>query len=177
MESSHGLLALPLTDPRSADLLYHTGHNVAVLQQQLRDLRQSDTSYASSVLFFTKGMCTVEDNEMLFTYIRTVLEILTLHSTETSDLHWFSDDRASYLSRNVETLTKDGPIFLRSRPRFYWQRPGSMREVQGRMRYVNYRHSIGLGDTDGRNWCSQLSLYFIPITFQVSPILRALPDT
>ena len=54
---------------------------------------------------------------MHFSYIRTMLEILILYSIETSGINWISDDRASYLSRNIETLTQDGPMVLRSRQR------------------------------------------------------------
>ena len=94
-----------LTDPRSAALLYHSDENVVSLQQKLRDFEHNNTSYASSVLFFMSAICTVEDNEILFSHIRTVLEIFILYSIETSDLNWVSDERASHLSQQIETLS------------------------------------------------------------------------
>lgn len=97
-----------LTDPRSAALLYHSDNNVVVLQQKLRDLKENDTSYASSVLLFMNDICTVEDNEILFSHIRIVLEIFILYSIETSDLKWISDSRAIHLSRSIETLSTVG---------------------------------------------------------------------
>ena len=112
-----------LTDPRSAALLYHSDENVVALQQKLRDFGQNNTSYASSILFFMSRICTVEDNEMLFSHIRTVLEIFILYSIETSDLNWVSDERAFHLSQQIETLSSVG--FRRLPPII--DRPSSMR--------------------------------------------------
>lgn len=59
---------------------------------------------ASSILLLMSDICTVENHEILFSHIRTVLEILVLYSIETSDLKWISDHRAIHLSQSIETL-------------------------------------------------------------------------
>ncbi len=114
-----------LTNPRSAALLYHSDENVVSLQQKLRDFEHNNTSYASSVLFFMSAICTVEDNEILFSHIRTVLQIFILYSIETSDLNWISDERASHLSQQIETLSFVG--FRESRLPLVIDQPSSMR--------------------------------------------------
>lgn len=113
------------TDPRSAVLLYHSDDHVITLQQKLRDLRLSNTSYAASVLFFMDGICMGEDSGTLFSHVRTVLEIFILYSIETSDLTWISSDRVSHLSRSVETLSFVG--FQESRLPPVPDQPSSMR--------------------------------------------------
>ena len=62
-------------------------------------------SYTSLVLSLINEICTIEDNEKLFSHIRAVLEIFILYSIETSDLTQISDNRASHLSRHIETLS------------------------------------------------------------------------
>lgn len=114
-----------LTDPRSAELLYHSDNNVVALQQKLQDLRHKDTSCSSSILFFMTKICMIEDNEILFSHIRTVLEIFVLYSIETADMSWISDDRALHLSRTIETLSVVG--FQASRLPLVVDQPSSMR--------------------------------------------------
>lgn len=114
-----------LTDPRSAVLLYHSDENVIALQRVLQDLRNQNTSYASSILFFMGGICLVEDNKILFSHVRAVLEIFILYSIDTSDLKWLSDDRAGHLSRSIEVFSSIG--FQDQRPPLIAGRPLSIR--------------------------------------------------
>ena len=114
-----------LTDPRSAVLLYHADDNVFALQQKLQDLRRKKASYASSILFFMSEICMAGNNEILFSHIRTVLEIFILYSIETADLKWLLDDRTGRLSRNIETLSSIG--FPKSRQPLIAGYPSSIR--------------------------------------------------
>ena len=114
-----------LTDPRLAVLLYHADENVPALQQKLQDLRHERASYSSSILYFMSEICMAGNNEILFSYIRTVLEIFILYSIETADFKWLLDDRAAYLSRNIETLSSIG--FSESRQPLIAEYPSSMR--------------------------------------------------
>ena len=102
-----------LTDPRLAVLLYHADDNVLALQQKLQDLRRKKVSYASSILYFMSEICMVGNNKILFSHIRTVLEIFILYSIKTANLKWLLDDRTARLSRNIEILSSIG--FLDSR--------------------------------------------------------------
>ena len=115
----------PLTDPRSAVLVYHADDNVPALQQRLQDLRRKKASYASSILYFMSEICMVGNNEILFSHIRTVLEIFILYSIETTDLKWLLDDRTARLSRNIEILSSIG--FSESRQLLVTDYPSSMR--------------------------------------------------
>ncbi len=96
------------TDPRSAVLLYYCDDNIVAQQQKLQVLRQKGTSYTSSILFFMREICQAGNNEILFSHIRTVLEIFILYSIETSDLRWLTDNRTACLSRDIETLSSIG---------------------------------------------------------------------
>ena len=81
-----------LTDPRSAFLPYHFDDNVVALQQKLQGLKREKGLYtfffsSFSFPFPITGICLVKDNEILFSYIRAVLEIFVLYFIETSDLN------------------------------------------------------------------------------------------
>ena len=55
-----------------------------------------------------REICQARDNEILFSHIRTVLEIFILYSIETSDLKWLAENRTACLSRNIEILSSIG---------------------------------------------------------------------
>ncbi len=75
---------IPLTDPQSAALLHHQGKNIDILQQIIRNFSDFNSTFTSTVIFYTSKIC-VEDDELMFSYIRTVLEILVLFSITTSN--------------------------------------------------------------------------------------------
>ncbi len=95
---------IPLTDPQSAALLHHQDKNIDILQQTIRNFSDSNSTFASTVIFYTSKIC-VEDDELMFSYIRTVLEILVLFSITTSNFNWIADDRASYICRQTEIMS------------------------------------------------------------------------
>ena len=95
-----------LTDPDTATLLRKQDHNVAQLQTQLQDFSATGQTFGSVITFLTTQICTVGEDEILFTYIRAVLEVFILYSISTSDFAWMDDSRAIYIERQTELMSQ-----------------------------------------------------------------------
>ncbi len=96
-----------LTDPSSAELLRQEDRNVAQLQNMLQELSVSGRETFSSVItLLTTKICIAENDEILFSYIRTVLEVFILYSLTTSDSAWMCDSRAAYIVRQTKLMSE-----------------------------------------------------------------------
>ncbi len=75
-----------LTDSSSAELLRQEDKNVAQLQNMLQKLSVSEREiFFFVIILLTTKICIVENDEILFSYIRTVLEVFILYSFTISD--------------------------------------------------------------------------------------------
>ncbi len=93
-----------LTDSSSAELLRQEDKNVAQLQNMLQELSVSGREIFSFVItLLTTKICIAENDEILFSYIRTALEVFILYSLTTSDFAWMCDSRAAYIVRQTNS--------------------------------------------------------------------------
>ncbi len=95
---------ISLTDSQSAALLHHQDKNIDILQQIIRNFSDFNSTFISTVIFYISKIC-VENDELMFSYIRTVLEILVLFFITISNFDWIIDDRASYICRQTEIMS------------------------------------------------------------------------
>jgi len=63
-------------------------------------------TFNSVITFLTTKICGADNEDILFTYIRTVLEVFVLYSIITSDFSWIKDSRAAYIGRQTELMSK-----------------------------------------------------------------------
>ena len=96
-----------LNDPSSATLLRQEDKNVAQLQRTLQEFSLTGVeTFGSVIVFLTTKICVVQDDEILFTYIRAVLEVFILYSITTSDFAWLNDSRAVSIGRQTEVMSE-----------------------------------------------------------------------
>ena len=96
-----------LTDPSSAMILHQQDKNVNHLQSMLQELSISGReTFASTITLLTRKICVTENEDILFSYIRTVLEVFVLYSITTSDFAWMCDSRAAYIGRQIEIMSE-----------------------------------------------------------------------
>ena len=96
-----------LTDPSSAMLLHQQDKNVNQPQSMLQELSISGReTFASTITLFTTKISIAENEDDLFSYIRTVLEVFVLYSITTSDFTWMCDSRATYTGRQTEIISE-----------------------------------------------------------------------
>ena len=58
------------------------------------------------IILLTTKICIVENDEILFSYIRTVLEVFILYSLTISDFAWLCDSRAAYIVRQTKLMSE-----------------------------------------------------------------------
>ncbi|KAK3169320.1 hypothetical protein OEA41_008703 [Lepraria neglecta] len=96
-----------LADPSSAALLRQEDKNVAQLQNMLQELSASGRETFSSVITsLTMKVCVAENDEILLSYARTILEVFVLYSIATSDSAWMCDSRSAYIGRQIELMSE-----------------------------------------------------------------------
>ena len=96
-----------LTDPSSAVLIRQQDENVDLSQSTLQEFSISGReTFASTLTFFTIKIGSAENENGLFSNIRTILEIFVLYSISTSDFRWMYDKRAAYIGRQTEVLSE-----------------------------------------------------------------------
>lgn len=96
-----------ITDSSSAALLRQEDKNVAQLQSLLQEFSTTGRETFNSVItFLTTKICVADNEDILFTYIRAVLEVFVLYSIVTSDFSWINDSRAAYIGRQTELMSK-----------------------------------------------------------------------
>ena len=96
-----------LTDPSSAVLLRQQDDKVNELQNKLQEFSISGReTFASAITYFTIKVGIVDNENEIFSIIRTVLEIFILYSISTSDFRWISDKRATHMARQAEVLSE-----------------------------------------------------------------------
>lgn len=96
-----------LTKPSTPALLREQDRNVAQLQSMLQEFSATGCKTFRAVIFFliTK-ICVVDNDGLLFAYIRATLEVFVLYSIATSDFAWIDDRRAVFIGRQTETMSK-----------------------------------------------------------------------
>ncbi len=96
-----------LTDSSSAELLRQEDKNVTQLQNMLQKLSVSEREiFFFVIILLTTKICIVENDEILFSYIRTVLEVFILYSLTISDFVWLCDSRAAYIVRQTKFMSE-----------------------------------------------------------------------
>jgi len=58
------------------------------------------------IILLTMKICIVENDEILFFYIWTVLEVFILYSLTISDFVWMCDSRATYIVRQTKLMSE-----------------------------------------------------------------------
>ena len=95
-----------ITDSSSAALLRQEDENVAQLQSVLQEFSTTGRETFNSVItFLTTKICVADNEDILFTYIRAVLEVFVLYSIVTSDFSWMKDSRTAYIGRQTEIMS------------------------------------------------------------------------
>ncbi len=94
---------ISLTDSQSAALLHHQDKNIDILQQIIQNFSDFNSTFILTVIFYISKIC-VENDELMFSYIRTVLEILVLFFIMISNFNWIVNNRASYICRQTEIM-------------------------------------------------------------------------
>ena len=93
-----------LMDPETAVVLREQDRNIASLQSKLQSFSGTDNkTFGSVITFLMTQICVVQDEYMLFTYIRAVLEVFVLYSISTSDFAWIDEDDAA-IGRQIELM-------------------------------------------------------------------------
>lgn len=96
-----------LADPSSAALLRQQDKNVAQLQNMLQESSASERETFSSVITsLTMKLCVAENDGIVFSYARTILEVFVLYSIATSDSAWMCDSRSTYIGRQIELMSE-----------------------------------------------------------------------
>ena len=96
-----------LSDPSTAASLREQDKNVAQLQSILQEFSATGRkTFRAVVVFLLTKICVFEDDILLFTYIRAILEVFVLYSIVTSDFAWIDDSRAVCIECQIETMSK-----------------------------------------------------------------------
>jgi len=96
-----------LSDPFTAASLREQDKNVAQLQSILQEFSATGRkTFRAVVVFLLTKICVFEDDILLFTYIRVILEVFVLYSIVTSDFAWIDDSRALCIECQTETMSK-----------------------------------------------------------------------
>ena len=96
-----------LTDSSSAELLRQEDKNVAQLQNMLQKLSVSERKiFFFVIILLTTKICIVENDEILFSYIWTVLKVFILYSLTISDFVWLCNSRAAYIVRQTKLMSE-----------------------------------------------------------------------
>ncbi len=95
-----------LSDPSTAASLREQDKNVAQLQSMLQKFSATGRKTFRAVIFFllTK-VCVFENDKLLFTYVRAILEVFVLYSIATSDFAWIDDCRAVCIECQTEIMS------------------------------------------------------------------------
>jgi len=63
-------------------------------------------TFSSVITSLTMKLCVAENDGIVFSYARTILEVFVLYSIATSDSAWMCDSRSTYIGRQIELISE-----------------------------------------------------------------------